>query len=290
MEENNCKFICSVGFRKSFAIKYNRDYDYKNGYNFENVQENNTIYIKSDYLYEFSKIIDIIPNKFILLSGCSDYTIPNDVFNEEEFLKFINNDKIIHWYVQNLVYNHKKITNLPIGLDYHTIYNHNNHEWGPQMYPIIQENELLQIKNESKHFSERIPKCYANFHFSINTKYGYDRKDALEKIDKNLVFYENNKLKRIDNWKTQSQYSFVISPHGNGLDCHRTWEAIILGCIPIVKTSCIDSLYNDLPVLILFDWNDVNEELLLNTIQLFKEKDFNYNKLTLDYWINLINT
>ena len=30
---------------------------------------------------------------------------------------------------------------------------------------------------------------------------------------------------------------FVLSPPGNGIDCHRTWEALFLGAIPIVKRS-----------------------------------------------------
>ena len=29
----------------------------------------------------------------------------------------------------------------------------------------------------------------------------------------------------------------VISPMGNGLDCHRTWEALYLGVIPLVRGS-----------------------------------------------------
>ena len=29
-------------------------------------------------------------------------------------------------------------------------------------------------------------------------------------------------------------HRFVLSPPGHGLDCHRTWEAILLGAIPIV--------------------------------------------------------
>ncbi len=30
------------------------------------------------------------------------------------------------------------------------------------------------------------------------------------------------------------QYSFWLSPRGNGIDCHRTWEALYLDVIPIV--------------------------------------------------------
>ena len=78
-----------------------------------------------------------------------------------------------------------------------------------------------------------------------------------------------------------------------GLDCHRTWEALFLGCIPIVKTSPIDSLFEDLPVLIVKDWSDVTPKLLENTMKEFKKKEkngaFDYKKLTLKYWVNKIN-
>jgi hypothetical protein len=95
---------------------------------------------------------------------------------------------------------------------------------------------------------------------------------AVEKIVKDVIFYEPSHLKRYDSWKKQSEYAFVVSPHGNGLDCHRTWEALCLGCIVIVKTSPIDSLYEDLPVLIVKDWSEINQSLLNDTVKSFKNK------------------
>jgi hypothetical protein len=81
-----------------------------------------------------------------------------------------------------------------------------------------------------------------------------------------------------------------LSPPGGGLDCHRTWEALILGCIPIVKRFNIplENVYADLPVLIVDDWEDVTEELLVSTIKDFNSRTFDYNKLTLKYWVDLI--
>jgi hypothetical protein len=52
-------------------------------------------------------------------------------------------------------------------------------------------------------------------------------------------------------------HAFVASPHGNGLDCHRTWEALALGCIPIVKRSPIDKVFQGLPVWIVGSWKEV---------------------------------
>ena len=64
---------------------------------------------------------------------------------------------------------------------------------------------------------------------------------------------------------------FCLSPHGNGLDCHRTWEAIALGCIPVVKTSPLDRLFSGLPVLIVNSWSDLNESLLSETVDRFQD-------------------
>ena len=75
---------------------------------------------------------------------------------------------------------------------------------------------------------------------------------------------------------------------GHGMDCHRTWEALMLGSVVIVKKSQLDSLYEDLPVLIVNDWTELNEELLNNTIKEFKNRTFNYDKLRLLYWVNKI--
>ena len=93
---------------------------------------------------------------------------------------------------------------------------------------------------------------------------------------------------REQSWTNQTNYTFVISPHGNGLDCHITWEALVLGCIPIVKTSGLDTLYSELPVLIVKEWKDINKELLMETVKQFRNKKFNYDKLQLSFWIKKI--
>jgi hypothetical protein len=50
---------------------------------------------------------------------------------------------------------------------------------------------------------------------------------------------------------------FVISPPGNGSDCHRTWEALYLGAIPVVLTSALSgSLASELPIWVVDKWSD----------------------------------
>ena len=106
------------------------------------------------------------------------------------------------------------------------------------------------------------------------------------------MYYEPTRVNRNNSFENQIKYAFVVSPFGNGLDCHRTWEALALGCIPIIMTSGLDSLYDDLPVLIVKDWSDVTEEMLMKVVNEFKGKHekglFNYDKITLKYWVDKI--
>jgi hypothetical protein len=53
------------------------------------------------------------------------------------------------------------------------------------------------------------------------------------------------------------QSQFVLSPPGNGADCHRTWEALYMGAVPIVLKKFWPFQEINLPVLIVEDWEDV---------------------------------
>ena len=83
-----------------------------------------------------------------------------------------------------------------------------------------------------------------------------------------------------------SRFVFVLCPYGGGLDTHRLWEALILGCIPIIKSSGLDPLFEDLNVCIVKSWSDVNLTRLLQHVETMKPT--NKNKLTLNYWIEKI--
>ena len=59
-----------------------------------------------------------------------------------------------------------------------------------------------------------------------------------------------------------AQSKFVLSPEGAGIDSHRTWEALLMGCYPIVLSSTLNPLYEDLPVVVVSNWNEITEEFL----------------------------
>lgn len=58
-------------------------------------------------------------------------------------------------------------------------------------------------------------------------------------------------------------YKFVISPEGNGIDCHRHYEALLAGCIPIMeKNELTENKYKGCPILWTIDYSEINASYL----------------------------
>jgi hypothetical protein len=64
---------------------------------------------------------------------------------------------------------------------------------------------------------------------------------------------------------------FVVSPPGNGPDCHRTWEAIYQGAVPIVLRRAWPFDHLSLPVLVVDDWDTARELLAPDPHGLYRE-------------------
>jgi len=283
MDETKIKFISTKEIQKICDVKTD-DLGSQVNYlpDLNKIFENCTMYVRTSQINNLSKKMNEINHKFILISGDADEEVYNDIFdNENDFLNFINNDKIVHWFSQNCTVDHSKITRMPIGLDYHS---------NKESLPLEQEKMLTEIKNNAKPFYERINKCYMNFKPPPDYyRYKYDRDEALRDIPDKISIKEKDNQDRDICWQNQTKYAFVVSPYGHGLDCHRTWEALILGCIPIIRSSGLDPLFDGLPVLFVNDWNEITQDLLLKTIEKIKNTNFDYNKLKLNYWVTKIN-
>ncbi len=77
------------------------------------------------------------------------------------------------------------------------------------------------------------------------------------------------------NFEKTHETFYILSPTGCGEATHRFYEAIYFDAIPIVKktNTPFDKIYNIFPCMVVNDWNDVTEELLL------QQKDYYINKL-----------
>lgn len=107
-----------------------------------------------------------------------------------------------------------------------------------------------------------------------------------------LFHFSDSRLNQYDLFEERAEFVFLLSPLGNGFDCHRTWEGILFGHIIIVQSSPLDRLYleHNLPVVIVQDWNEINSSMLNVWYNKYKELTYfeNYQtryKMTVDYWM-----
>jgi hypothetical protein len=87
-----------------------------------------------------------------------------------------------------------------------------------------------------------------------------------------------------------SSHTFLLSPRGVGLDCYRTYEALLLGSYPIVKSSALDGVFDGLPVLIVEDWDDLTIEVLQEFERVWRDKTWDNSMLFTGYWWNLFTS
>lgn len=246
-----------------------------------------SIFVPSDGLSHFSEqILPKIQRNFILVSGDSDLPINNASLGNA-LQKLLSSPLLLAWYAQNRDTDHPKLHSLPIGINLHNLWA-NPLQWGGGfILPTLQELQLRTIAKNAPNFLDREQKIFCNWHFSIDRA---DRRECLEKIDQSICHFQPEPKPMVDTWEMQSQYQFVLSPHGAGLDCHRTWEALLLGCIPIVKTAKINDLFEDLPVIAVNEWEEINQHFLKSAAQEMAQKSHKLEKLTTSYWKSKIKS
>jgi hypothetical protein len=234
-----------------------KDLENQRGKNYIWIKMGSTSEIINHNLKLLIDFLDIIEYNVNIITSDGDNSIPDNIDNSI-FNELINNKKIIYWYSQNLTNNNiEKLKGIPIGLDLHT---------------NIVNFDILKSFNNIQ-FKEKIFKIYCDVHLNTYDKFKNQR-EIINNLKFNTIYYQNKKIDIIDLWKNYSNYVFGVSTHGNGLDCHRTWEMLLLGMIVITKTSPIDHLFKNLPVVIVKDWFELNNEE--NLIKWYNE----YNRFT----------
>ena len=227
--------------------------------------------------------------KIILVTGDSTKSSPKEILHNEEIFHMIIREGVIqHWFCQNIdLPECPLITPIPLGIDYHTI-NRKSH-WGEPRTHYTDQDNLLQklslLQRKTSVWNNKKNKVLLDAHLTSHTN-PTDRKNAFNTLkDKEFTELLPKRLPRSEFWKHARDYKFIVSPLGKGIDCHRTWEAIILGVIPIVKRTTIYPLIKDFPILFVDSYEEVTQEKLDSFVY---PASFPEEKLTLSYWRSLI--
>ena len=85
-------------------------------------------------------------------------------------------------------------------------------------------------------------------------------------------------------------HTFVLCPQGNGLDTHRLWETLYVNSIPVVRKNINNKFYTDLPICIINDWHELNEDFLKKEFIRINKLKHNLDKLDFNFWKNKIES
>ena len=104
------------------------------------------------------------------------------------------------------------------------------------------------------------------------------REEVIKKMRK--IGIPNQKLHPDIYFQELPKYKFVISPAGNGTDCHRHYEALMAGCIPIVEYHpLIPRNYGNCPILYTRDYTEITLEYLEQKYTEMIDMKFDFSKL-----------
>jgi hypothetical protein len=215
-------------------------------------------FCKADFLEYFFR--ELAPREpFVLFSHNSDRPI------DARFLRELRRPRLAAWFAQNPAIDHAKLRALPIGIA--------NPRWrhGDQaglrrvQAAALPKRELFETS------------------FSIETNVE-ERRYCLEQTGLSLAgrVDHDGYLERL------ASARFCIAPSGNGIDTHRTWEALYLRTIPVVTRSVLADQHRDLPLIVLDDWSqfrsvEFSEELYDRTIG-----DWSPDELRLDRYLERV--
>ncbi len=268
---------------------------------FKDVQDGELLWVRLSWLKSFVKqVLPLITARFVVVTGDSDSSTPSELRSEARAL--LESPKVVHWFAQNCDGSEarEKISPIPIGIDFHTL--SERAIWGePASSPLQQERSLESIQASLPLCTDRIQRVYVDFawqrgwgllhhrryHPLKGTTFHENRRRITRKLGKNeSVFCQPGPLPRGQMWQERGRYAFVLSPHGMGLDCHRTWEALALGHIVLVPSSSLDGLYDGLPVIPLKRWDEISSDNLSKWLSLHRQNEQLRERLSSKYWID----
>lgn len=285
--EAECEYISSRGFMglcdvRPFIDRANvHEYD-KRGYLesacsvcgvLSNVVDKAVlVYVCSDVLGWFvDEIIPRIRCPFVIVSGDSDALVPREVMTDVQVQKVVECGLCRAWYAQNWVgvgADTQKVMALPIGMDYHTLSGCAG-EWGAKQTPGEQEAAFKKVAETASEWRARQCAVYCNVQFRLDRWGDRERaiREVLYSVGADQIIFASGKMAREAAWREMAKYRYILSPFGNGYDCHRTWEALLLGCVPIVCCHGereYKKVWDGLPVLCVDKWSDVTPTVLAN--------------------------
>lgn len=255
------------------------------------------IFVDAEILTEnIDKLLELKNNYNLITTSNNDicmpyvsYPCPDDI--KIKYDRLLNHDRLNKWYTKNPSIVHNKLIPLPIGPKM---------QWSNTSFFGEPKAKILSIYNKNflepeilfKDTSLKNNLLYININpGTTDNPYYKEHKNIRRKAltDLKNKGFKSSSNKSIEDYIVELKtYKFCLSPPGNGIDTHRTWESLLVGTIPICITSPLDSIMTDLPVLIVDDYSVINDAYLEEQYKKIHDRDYDFSSLYCDYWKNRI--
>ena len=248
------------------------------------------IFIATELLEYYFPFVQSIMSPFILITTCNDdFCIPYFSFpcDNENIVRrhdyILNNPHLLRWFTKNPSIVHNKISALPLGPKWQ--YKSHNF-FGEDKTQTLQILYRHCLRPREMFSSNKRELLYFHFNKTTETTFFKDHTKIREQVfticEKHFPLsppadFENYLIEL-------KKYKFCLSPPGRGIDTHRTWESLMVGTIPIMISTPLDSLYDNLPVLIINDWNIITPDFLNEQYNIILSKPYDFSKLYSSYW------
>ena len=250
--------------------------------------------LKTELLFEYIDILSNINKKFVLITlsnddHCPPYLDTNILVSNKirlDIEKLLGSEYLIRWFAKNPCIIHFKIKPFMLGPKW---------QWKTTKFCGENKQAMLDVYNKYcltpkvKFYDNNLKKNLLYFNFTVQTtnKPLYsNHKNVRYDIKKSLIsrfaWIENKEFEEYI--KILEQYKFCICPPGRGIDTHRCWEALMVGTIPIVLSSPLNSLYINLPVLVVENLEIITKEFLNKQYDEMIMKNYEFEKLYSYYW------
>ena len=234
------------------------------------VRDNDLIFVKTDFIVNgmFQKeYLDKIFHRFNLITGVSSYNLGRD--GGDGYKHILDHPNLNRWICTNPPnIENSKIIPIPIG------FQENDRPGGEQaMLEAVNKNRTPFDKKKDLIF---LP------HHTISTN--LERRGMVERL-KSLPFVVAQETKQSleDYYAPMDAYKFVIGLEGRGPDIHRSYEAMLVGSIPINVRNVISKVFNyhNAEAVFLNSWEELTDNMFN---KLIKKK---YNILANDNFLLL---
>ena len=143
--------------------------------------------------------------------------------------------------------------------------------------------DLFQKQQKGNHTQTTLC-CFISGTDERRRKLGINRRKIEYDLHKRQI-YNLPFVRRETYWKALLDHKFIISPEGNGIDCHRHYEALMAGCIPIVEENpLIREKYAGCPILYTKNYLDIHESYLQKKYAEMLDQTYDFSCLFLSHY------